>query len=326
MFAIYKSKDGQGEKDLRAALKKFETKTNRAELSEVKLSWDGTLYWLEWKGDKAPISYEGFDYLMYRLNMPVWYMTRCTPDMVLPHVEHWIKQAARPVDVLTVNQVVMAVVTLKFAQVPNEKIVDGLANVPGLKTTDWSISPKQLVVHATGETRSDETIREIRTGDEVAVGLRVTNSETGWGQLTCSGILYRAAKPQSWATLPPELGSFAKRHQGDPDKLWVSFNETWTTLTTGFGQVAARLEKMAKTPVTPVEVEGIVEAIVVQLHLPAKVKELLTVGAMTIYDVWEKLIDLSSNPDYAGHAEDIRKAAGEWIVVPGTKNPLWVTL
>jgi len=325
MFKTYKVVEGSGEPDLRAELNNHVTTAERTTLGQIKLTW-GCGYELEYNGRTTPLTYEGFDYLMYRLNMPMWYMARCQPAMVIPHADHWANGSTKEVDVLTVNGLAMAVVTMKFAKVPNSKIVDSLASVPGLTTERWTLSPKSMAVHAGGDSRTAENVREVRAGDEVVIGLRVTNSETGWGQLTCSGIIFRASTPQSWATLPPEFGEFAKRHQGDPDKLWVNFNETWTALTAGFGKVAARLEEMAKIAVSSPEVEGIVDEIIRQLKLPAKAKELLSTGVQTVYEVWDRLVALGSNPDYASHADDIRRAAGEWIVVPGSKNPLWVTL
>ena len=76
-----------------------------------------------------------------KLGMPKGYMLRCKPELVIPHLDHWREGNGKAVTVYTVEGAVIAVVTDRYAYIPNQKVIDAIGQIPNTKATSWTHSP-----------------------------------------------------------------------------------------------------------------------------------------------------------------------------------------
>jgi hypothetical protein len=154
-----------------------------------------------------------------------------TPELLAQNVNHWFKTSSANRMLRTLDGSARAFLSDKYRRVDNWQIAEAalpvLADFPGLKIQSAEVTERRMYIYAV----TDRIQGEVKVGDLMQMGIRISNSEVGYGMINISPTLLRL---QCMNGLTIDEGAMKSRHlgrsnAGEGDELQEMFsNETKT--------------------------------------------------------------------------------------------------
>lgn len=148
------------------------------------------------------------------LDIPAKYYDRMRasePDLLADNVNRWMvrKEGARMVR--TLDGRTRAFLSDRYHRIDNWQIASAalpaLQERPGLVVRSAQITERKLYLTATLPTLQGE----VKVGDVVEAGLKIENSEVGFGRYTVTPVIYQLKCLNGWKV---DIGGFKKTHVG----------------------------------------------------------------------------------------------------------------
>jgi hypothetical protein len=113
------------------------------------------------------------------------------PGLLAENVNHWFQTRGTPQMVRTLDGGARAVLSDKYRRIDNWQIASAalpvLSEVPGLKVISTEITERRMYLFAA----TDRIQGDVKVGDVVQMGLRISNSEVGYGMINIAPTLLR---------------------------------------------------------------------------------------------------------------------------------------
>jgi hypothetical protein len=113
------------------------------------------------------------------------------PQLLADNVNHWFQARGTPQMVRTLDGGARALLSDKYRRIDNWQIASAalpvLSEIPGLKVISSEITERRMYLFAA----TDRIQGDVKVGDVVQMGLRISNSEVGYGMISVAPTLLR---------------------------------------------------------------------------------------------------------------------------------------
>lgn len=113
------------------------------------------------------------------------------PALLASNVNHWFDTRGTPQMLRTLDGGARAILSDKYRRIDNWQIASAalpvLSEVPGLKVVSTEITERRMYLFAA----TDRIQGDVKVGDVVQMGLRISNSEVGYGMISVAPTLLR---------------------------------------------------------------------------------------------------------------------------------------
>lgn len=138
-------------------------------------------------------------------------MRESAPALLATNVNHWFDTRGTPQMVRTLDGGARAILSDKYRRIDNWQIASAalpiLSEIPGLKVVSSEITERRMYLFAA----TDRIQGDVKVGDVVQMGLRISNSEVGYGMIAIAPTLLRL-RCMNGATI--DEGAMKSRHVG----------------------------------------------------------------------------------------------------------------
>jgi len=134
-----------------------------------------------------------------------------TPALLAQNVNHWLKASSAKRMLRTLDGDTRAFLSDKYRRIDNWQIAEAalpvLADFPGLTIQSAEVTERKMYIYAA----TDRIQGEIKAGDVLQMGIRISNSEVGYGMVNIAPTILRL-KCLNGLTI--DEGAMRSRHLG----------------------------------------------------------------------------------------------------------------